>query len=295
MHLVDQSMRFSRGRKGFLLIHGVGGTPQELRYVACGLGYADYTVHVPQLAGHGVGAHALGAMRWTDWYETVEKEHRVLCERCDSVVVGGVSTGAILALHHAARRPHDVSALVLYAPSLWRDGWRLHCYASAFNLVARSWFTKCISFAGRDAWASKDVGTRALEDKDICRGDAPRDCITALPGDVMLQLCCLVRQVHRELGHVRQPTLIVHPRADDRTNLRNINYLLSNLAGLTETVVLDNSDHLFTLNPRRQLVLERTLEFASRIGKPISRFDDDDRHFIFTRHPIPLGSPIHAD
>jgi carboxylesterase len=52
MHLLDQSIRFSGSSQGFLLIHGLGGTPMEMRYVAQGLARAGHTVHVPQLAGH---------------------------------------------------------------------------------------------------------------------------------------------------------------------------------------------------------------------------------------------------
>ena len=52
MVLTDLSIRLAGGRLGFLLIHGLGGTPMELRYVAQGLAQAGHTVHVPQLIGH---------------------------------------------------------------------------------------------------------------------------------------------------------------------------------------------------------------------------------------------------
>ena len=111
---------------GFLLIHGLGGTPVEMRYIAQGLARAGYTVHVPQLAGHCGSEEDLRGTGWADWYETVEDEHRLMREKCDMVVAGGLSMGAILALHHAAQHPQDVSALALYAPSLWLDGWEHH-------------------------------------------------------------------------------------------------------------------------------------------------------------------------
>ena len=77
MHLVDQSIRFSGGSQGFLLIHGLGGTPMEMRYVAQGLARAGYTVHVPQLAGHCGSASDLKATGWADWYASVEQEDRL--------------------------------------------------------------------------------------------------------------------------------------------------------------------------------------------------------------------------
>src|SRR5262245_16961523 len=77
---MDQTIRLSGGRLGFLLIHGLGGTPLEMRYVAQGLAYAGHTVHVPQLAGHCGSSDDLKATRWADWYATVEEEHERLKE-----------------------------------------------------------------------------------------------------------------------------------------------------------------------------------------------------------------------
>src|SRR5262245_34332673 len=94
----DLSIRLPGGRLGFLLIHGLGGTPMELSYVAQGLARAGHTVHVPQLAGHCGTADELKATGWTDWYASVEREHDRLKSGCDAIVVGGLSVGSILAL-----------------------------------------------------------------------------------------------------------------------------------------------------------------------------------------------------
>jgi carboxylesterase len=40
-----------------------------------------------------------------------------------------IAMGALLSLHDAAEHPHDVSALALYAPSLWLDGWGIPWWA----------------------------------------------------------------------------------------------------------------------------------------------------------------------
>jgi carboxylesterase len=41
-------------------------------------------------------------------------------------------------------------------------------------------------------------------------------------------------------------------------------YLQSNLAGLVETVVLDDSYHIVTLDRQRHVVVDRTLDFVAR-------------------------------
>src|SRR5262249_61296694 len=76
MHMDDnRSLRFAGGPQGFLLIHGLGGTPVEMRYIARGLARAGHTVHVPQLAGHCGTVEELKATTWQHWYESVEQEH----------------------------------------------------------------------------------------------------------------------------------------------------------------------------------------------------------------------------
>ena len=238
-----------------------------MRYVAQGLARAGHTVHVPQLAGHCGSADELKATTWQHWYESVEIEHRLLRETCDTVVVGGLSMGAILALHHAAQHPHDVSALALYAPSLWLDGWGIPWYGHFFKVVTQKWLANMFPFAERDPWGIKDQRIRALVEQAISSGDSSRAGIAALPGGLMLELRWLVKQVRREVGQVQQPTLIVHPREDDRASLRNLEYLQTNLGGPIEAVVLEDSYHIVTLDRQRQLVVDRTLEFISQIGR----------------------------
>jgi carboxylesterase len=261
----DLSIRLAGGRLGFLLIHGLGGTPMELRYLAQGLARAGNTVHVPQLAGHCGTVDELKATRWTDWYASVEAEHDRLRARCEAIMVGGLSVGSVLALHLAALRPESVSGLALYAPSLWLDGWGVPWHAALFQLVTQKWCADWFRFAERHPWGIKDPRLRSLIERAIKSGDSSRAGIAALPGSLMLELRWLVQQVRSEVGEVHQPALIVHPREDDRASLRNLHYLQSRLRGLTETVVLNDSYHIVTLDRQRQVVVARTLEFARRL------------------------------
>jgi carboxylesterase len=268
MQSTDLSIRLPGGRLGFLLVHGLGGTPLELRYVAHGLARAGHAVHVPQLAGHCGTVEELKANGWLDWYGSVEAEHdRLQAAGCETIVVGGLSVGSVLALHLAAMRPETVAGLALYAPSLWLDGWGVPWHAGLFRLVTMKCCADLFPFAERHPWGVKDERLRALIEKAIKSGDSSRAGVAALPGRLMLELRWLVHRVRGEVGQIRQPALIVHPREDDRASLRNLTYLQASLGGLTETVVLDDSYHLVTLDRQRQLVVARTLEFAARLRR----------------------------
>ena len=68
-----------------------------------------------------------------------------------------------------------------------------------------------------------------------------------------------------DLDKVRQPALIVHPRDDDMASLKNAQYLQAHLGGLVDTVVLDDSYHMVTLDQQRHIVADRSAEFVGRV------------------------------
>ena len=259
--VTDHSVRLAGGPVGVLLIHGLGGTPAEMLYVAHGLARAGHTVHVPQLAGHCRSVRDLSATCWQDWYGSVEREHRKLRDTCDTVVVGGLSMGAVLAIHHAASYPSDIAALALYAPCFWLDGWAMPWYSQLAALFPTKWVADQFSFAERDPWGVKDPRTREIVKQAMNSGDASQAGVLALPGGQVLELRRLVRMVKRQLPSVTQPALVVHPREDDHASLRNLEILQARMGGLTEAVVLDDSYHIVTIDKQRQLVVNRTAQF----------------------------------
>jgi pimeloyl-ACP methyl ester carboxylesterase len=107
----DMTLTYAGGPVGVLLIHGLGGTPVELKVVARGLHKAGFTVHCCQLAGHCGTEEDLLATDWHDWFKSVEDALETLRGQCTSVVVGGLSMGAVMALHLAAKHPDKLAGL----------------------------------------------------------------------------------------------------------------------------------------------------------------------------------------
>ncbi|HWE20316.1 MAG TPA: alpha/beta fold hydrolase [Hyphomicrobiaceae bacterium] len=266
--MADHSETFRGGPVGFLLIHGLGGTPVEMRFVGNGLARAGYTVRCPQLAGHCGSFEDLRATGWRDWYATADDALSLLCKTCRKVIVGGLSMGAILALRLAAERPDDVHGTALFAPTLKLDGWGVPWYSMLFNLVRDRRTADLVAFSEREPYGIKDARVRALVMAAINSGDSSKAGQFSNPGRVMLELRWLVNTVRRELGSIRQPTLIVHPRDDDRASLRNAAYLQGALGGMVDTCVLDDSYHIVTVDRQRDLVVQRTVAFARNITAP---------------------------
>jgi carboxylesterase len=269
----DRSYAFDRGTTGALLLHGLGGTPVEMRTVALALARAGVSVSCPQLAAHNGSFEDLQASTWQDWYASAEVALDRLRQRCDTILVGGLSMGAVLALMLAAERPVDVHGAALYAPTLRLDGWGIPWYARLFALVQDKWSANWFDFDERDPYGIKDPRVRALVSVAIASGDSAKAGMFKVPGGSMLELRWLVREARRRAPQVTQPVLLVHPREDDRADLANSLWLQRHLGGRVDTVVLDDSYHVVTMDRQRHIVAERTVALAQALGRPAERSD----------------------
>lgn len=257
------------GRVGFLLIHGLGGSPVELRFLAQGLLRAGYTVHCPLLAGHGGSNAELEGTTWQDWYRSIERAHDRLREVCDVIIVGGISVGAVLALRLARERPDSVQALSLYAPTLWPNGWAIPKTLHLFKLVTAKWLADMFMFTEKAPYGIKDERIRRFVLDTLQSDNRPVEEIFGRRGGVVLEFRWLVKETMRGIGQVKQPALIFHPRHDDQSDMSNTLLLQRKLGGLVETLVLDDSYHMVTLDRQRGLVIDRSAAFARRLEQQL--------------------------
>lgn len=266
----DRSMFVPGGRVGVLLIHGLGGTPVELRFIAQGLARAGYTVYCCQLAGHCGTPEELRRSTWHEWYASVEAAHDKLKEHCDVILAGGLSMGGILALHLAQNRPAGVQGLLLYAPTLKLDGWSMPWHSVILQYVRPLPVRLELEMTEREPYGIKDERVRRLILSSMQSGDSGAAGTFSTPLRSLAHFNSLVAAVKPDLGKVRQPALIVHPRDDDMASLKNAQYLQAKLGGLVDTLVLDDSYHIVTLDQQRHLVAERTERFVSWVDTTVA-------------------------
>ena len=266
MNNEKNSIYYQGGRTGILLIHGLGGTPLQMRYVARGLARAGYTVSCPQLSGHCSSYEALRSSSWQDWYHSCEQAYQELAQECDSVIVGGLSGGSLLALNLAAEYPDSVLGAFAYSPPLRLDGWTIPWYAIFFNLIYHRWFADLFRFGERHPYGIKDSRVRKMVITALASGDSSKAGVGTIPGTLMWELRQLSKEVRAKLGGIVKPVMIIHPRDDDRASLRNLNYLQRYLGGMVEAHVFDNSYHIVTMDQQREAVVDRTAAFADGLA-----------------------------
>lgn len=260
----DHSVLIEGGPTGVLLIHGLGGTPAEMRGLARSLAEQGHTVLCCRLAGHEGGEAELVGSRFEDWYASVEAALGELEARCTRVVVGGLSMGALLAALLAARQPERVAGVVMLAPTLRYDGWSIPRYSFLLRLLINTPIGRAYRFVEREPYGLKDERVRAVMIRAFRQGNADAG-VVATPSQALRQLWRLVAELKPQLRHIRQPTFIAHARNDDVASLKNALFLQRHLGGPVECLVLEDSYHLVTLDRQRHLVTDRVAGFISAV------------------------------
>ncbi len=105
------------GRVGVLLLHGFGGSIDDLRMFGAALAERGCTVLGVRLAGHGTNTDDLHRSTADDWLASARNGLAMLQAQTETIVAIGESMGALLALR-LARESTIIAGLVLLAPPL---------------------------------------------------------------------------------------------------------------------------------------------------------------------------------
>jgi carboxylesterase len=266
----DHSFHFQgHNGRGMLLIHGLTGTPLEMRLLGKGMNNAGFTVHGVQLAGHCGTVDDLLATRWQDWYGSVERAAEKLSREVDHLFVGGLSMGAMLALKFAADQPRRVAGVGVYGATFRYDGWAIPPLARlTFMLPLAKWLRICkySLFMEAEPYGLRDEGLRSQISAAMKSGDSS---VAGLPGNPwysLYELFLLSRIVRRQLPQVTAPCLIAHAVEDDIASLKNAQLVESGVSGPTEMLLLRDSYHMITIDRERRMLARRSAQYFAAIG-----------------------------
>ena len=228
--------RFEGGTAGCLLIHGLTGTPGEMRYLGERLHRTmGFTVCGVLLAGHGADASAFQERGWEDWYRSAEQGMLALAETCSPLFIVGFSMGGLLAMALALRHDSKVHALALLATPLFANRHKARLAGILYGMPGcRAWLRRT---SRKTAWESPPVRKR-LE--------------PALMS--LTQLKWILRRKGACLAH---PTLILQSRQDPSVPWENalaLTHLIS--SPRKSRILLDRSRHVLPLDVERDRVAD---------------------------------------
>jgi len=259
--------------KAVLLIHGITGTPSEMRYLGKALNNAGFTVFCNTLPRHCSTLEELKRVTWQEIFTSCSEDLQVLKKDYQQVFVCGISMGALMGVHLAYNFPSEVSGIIALAPTVFYDGWALHKGKVFMNIV---WHIPFLRYAIniREGWpyGLKDESLRENIErfyKDARASEFSKKVL--LFGSPFFPLACLyqhhilTKTVKKELARVRTPILIIHAREDDMTSLKNARYIFERIGSLDkDLVVLEDSYHMITIDKEKDKVAQESIKFLNK-------------------------------
>lgn len=241
---------FPGGGVSALLVHGLSGTPYEMRYLGERLAAAGVRVCGVRLAGHAGTPEELGVATHARWYESVVEGFERLRQYGDPNVVVGLSMGGVLAARLAADQREAVAGVVMLAPAFFLPLWvrgALRMISALGPLADRVYLRGSAS----------DIHDAAA------RGIHP--AIRLMPLSAVFELLDLSAMVRPRLNRVTQPALIIHGRRDHTCPQRkNVGFLRARLGSAQKrAVILEESFHVVTVDSEKERVAAEVVEFVS--------------------------------
>lgn len=263
-----------------LLIHGMTGTPQEMRFIGQFLHRRGYTVSCPRLANHGEPIEILQRTRWQDCYDTARVEFRRLTAMNPTgpVFTSGLSMGALLALLLAEEFPSRVAGVSCLSPTLFYDGWNMPRSRWLLPLADATFLKHVFYFKEEAPYGLKHKLLRERIHHYYSRADLDNlDQVGEygypyFPVTLLCQLRRLARHLGKKLSGVTAPVQVFQAYEDDMTSVKNSQFLYDRVASeVKELILLYDSYHIITADQERETVARKMDEFFQRVrGLPMS-------------------------
>jgi carboxylesterase len=235
---------FQGGSHGVLVLHGFTGNPQSMRPLAEALADAGFTVDLPLLPGHGTRIEDMIPTRFADWSAAAEDAYGRLADRCERVLLSGLSMGGSLALWLAERYP-EVSGVAVVNPLV---------------VAPAEDFTNAIK-------GLLDAGTEVVDGigSDIAKEGSVEASYPQSPLAPALSLFEGVAGVGSRLDEVRCPVLLMSSREDHVVDPVSGDAVAAGVSGPLERVFLERSYHVATLDWDAPIIEEKVVAFANRV------------------------------
>ena len=246
-------------KKGIILIHGLGGTPTEMKYVGNQLEKKGIAVKYCVLSGHCSSLEDLRKSNRQQWINSVNRCYDEFSRECEQIYVAGLSAGCLLALNLAVRR--NIAGVICYAPAFVLNGWSMPFYMPWLRYM-HPWmdFFK-LSLKERYPYGLKDERIRNLVTSQMDKNNPSEAGSFYTPLQTMLQFNRLSIEVEKKLHKINVPILSIHSIEDDVSDISNSYKLYSANSNYIDICKIEDSFHIITLDKQKDFVCEKTARF----------------------------------
>jgi len=233
------------GRAAALCLHGLSGTPYEVRPLGEALAARGIRAVGPLLPGHGETPEALRGVPYTAWTEAVGAVWRRLRAEHERVHVVGLSLGGLLGLWLASRERHADGLVVVGTP--------LRLRSPAVRLVPAA--KRFVHFVPKRTGSDiRDPAARARHPS-----------LPLMPLASVHELMRLQARVRSALPRVRAPILVAHGRLDATAHPEDARAIAAGVASPERQLLwLERSGHVVPVDRDGPRLAAAVAEFLAR-------------------------------
>jgi len=256
-----------------LLVHGITGTPSEMRYLAKAINRAGYTVLCNTLPHHCATLEELKKVTWQEIVDCCSEDLKFLKEKSGKVFVAGLSMGALMGMHLAYKFSSDVSGIIALAPTLFYDGWAVHKGQALLPLVWHiPYLRNRIDIRENQPYGLKDENLRSTIHAFYSNAETGKsNDKVVMFGSPFFPLASLYQHhqfskvVKKEMPNIKTPILIIHAKEDDMTSIKNARYCFNHIGSPDKSlIVLEDCYHMITIDKERERVAQEAIKFLDR-------------------------------
>ena len=253
----------NNGKKAVLLLHGMTGSPFEMKQYGKNIHKAGFDVFCPCLPGHGKDIQNVKKIKWQDWFNFAEEKYKELKQSYSEVYLGGICMGAVLALA-IAESHKDVSGIIAISTTFFLDGWTIPWYSFLFPFGLHTVLRFYYSFPESDPYGIKNEIVRRkisslMKENTVVLNYIPMTCV--------YELLKMSRHVRKAINLIKQPVLVIHSNRDDLTSLKSADFVYKNISSeVKDYVIFKNSYHLITMDNDKDLAVQNSIEFLNSLA-----------------------------
>ncbi len=245
--------------KAILLIHGMTGSPYELKKYGQFLYTQGYDVFAYCLPGHGDKVAEIMSVTCEDWLKASYDSFLRLRKTYKKVFLSGLCLGAVLCLAIAEKYPDKVDGIISLSTTLFLDGWRMPWYSFlmpiGLSTIVRFYYT----YPECEPYGIKNLKTRRIVQKLLEKSDVGMD---NYPMTCIYELLRLSKKTIKALKKVTCPILIIHSLEDDLTSKKSAELVYKKISSKNKTkIILTDSYHMVLYDNEKDYVYKLASEF----------------------------------
>ncbi|MBN1572002.1 MAG: alpha/beta fold hydrolase [Deltaproteobacteria bacterium] len=239
-------------KKAALLLHGLTGTPSEMRYLGERLNGEGYHVFAPLHPGHGTSIKELNRTRWEEIYESVEKIFKEIRGEFKDLFVAGLSMGGLLTLKLAIDYGDDIRGAASLSTPMRFAEWKARALLPVAAVTGLMYLIPDVPKTIQDV-ADKSGDTHVCYDHDSVRAT--------------VSIVKLMKLVRSNLSKINTPLLIMQSKIDSVVAFESVDIIYNGVSSaIKERAIVEKSLHTITVDVEKEVVADAVVSFFNARG-----------------------------